>query len=538
MKRTVFFALVLVSLFTVAAYSAGLSKLDVADVSEPISLDPHIGNDSVTSTAIGLVNQGLLDRVDGDIEPGLAESFSVSEDGTVYTFKLRDAKWSDGVPLTAQQFVDTYVRMLTRKDAMDLAYLIFPIKNAQPISEGKMEPAQLGCKALDEKTLEITLEGAFPFMKALFASTPFFPIRTDLVEKWGADYGNDADKIVSIGPFVLKEWAHRDKLVFAKNPNFWNADKVKIDEITMHFIVDANTLKNMYDTGGLSFLTVPLEQLKSFEGKPGFEYYNSGSVTFLCLSQKGTSEEKGKIIKNRNFVNALSLAIDREDFVKALYPTSTPLTGVVNPEISDQMGGQWKDSYTAENKYHKVKADIEAAKASMEKACKELGYASAADMPTFEFITIEGELNRTVCEYFQNIWNKTFGLKVDIILLAYAQYWDHFYGAPYDFARSGWGPDYDDPFTYLDMWDSRGGWNKTGWVGENYYKLITEANKQPDMKKRNDVFYDAEALLLQEAPIIPLLARREAFIINKDKVNGVAHYMFAPYFDFRYATVK
>lgn len=513
-------------------------KIVFADVVEPISLDPHIGNDNTTSTAISLVNDGLLENLGGKFVPGLAESYTVSSDGTVYTFKLRDAKWSDGVPVTAQQFVDTYVRMLTRQDAMDLAYLIYPIKNALPLKEKKVDASKLGARAIDAKTLEITLEGPFPFMKALFASTPMFPIRVDLADKYGKDYGNSPSKLVSCGPYVLTDWQHGDRLEFEKNPSYWDAKDVKTPNVEMLFIADANTLKNMYETGDIDFCILPPDIIPAMEKTEGFHYYNSGSVTFLCFSNKGTSPDRGTIIQNRNFINALSRAIDREDFVKALYPSNLPFTGVINPSINDEMGGKWSDHYDVANKYHKVKANLPEAQALMAKACKELGYASADKMPVLEMITTEGELNRTVCEYFQNTWKKAFGLRIDIKPLAFAQFWDNFYGAPYDLARSGWGPDYDDPFTYLDMWDSRGGWNKTGWVGENYYKLITEANKQTSMQKRNDMFYQAEAILLQEAPIIPVMARRGAYMLNEKKLQGVIFNMFAPNLDFRFASYK
>jgi oligopeptide transport system substrate-binding protein len=538
MKRTVLGVALATLLIGLAAAAPTPQKLVFADVVEPISLDPHIGNDNTTTTAITMVNDGLLENLGGKFVPGLAESYTVSPDGAVYTFKLRDAKWSDGLPVTAQQFVDTYVRMLTREDAMDLAYLIYPIKNALPLKERKVDASKFGAKALDAKTLQITLEGPYSFMKALFASSPMFPIRLDLAEKFGKDYGNAPDKIVSCGPYLLKDWKHGDRMVFEKNPTYWNAKAVRTPNVEIVYISDANTLKNMYETGEISFCILPADIIPAMERTEGFHYYNSGAVTFLCFSNKGTSPDRAKIIQNRNFINALSRAIDREDFVKALYPSNVPFTGVINPSINDEMGGKWSDHYDATNKYHKVKANIAEAKAFMDKACKELGYESADKMPAFEMISTEGELNRTVCEYFQNVWKKTFGVQVDIKQLAFAQYWDNFYGAPYDIARSGWGPDYDDPFTYLDMWDSRGGWNKTGWVGESYYKLITEANKQGNMKKRDDMFYQAEAILLQEAPIIPIMARRGAYMLNEKKVEGVYFNTFAPNIDFRFAKAK
>jgi len=511
-------------------------SLKVGLSTEPISMDPHIGNDSNTSTALMLAFEGLLNVVDGKIEPGMAESYEVSEDGTVYTFHLRDAKWSDGKPVTASDFADTYERMLSRKDAMDLAYLIFPIENAQPINAGEKDVSELGVEVVNDKTLVITLGAAYPFMVTLFASSPMYPIRNDLATEFGNAYGSDADKIVSNGPYLLKEWAHSDRMIFVKNPDYWNADAIKIEEVTLLLVSDPNTLKNMYDTGEVFWMEVPSDMIASYENTPEFSFYASGGVTFIVLSLKGTSEEAAKITKNRNFLMALSSSIDREALVKAMFPTNEPFTGVINPVISDELGGKWGDTYDVTNLYHKINADPEAAKAYMKAACEELGYASPADMPVFDYFTTTPEIQRTLAEYFQSIWTDTLGIEVSVRQLEFTQYWENLYNQPYDIARTGWGPDYDDPFTYLDMWDSRGGWNKTGWVGENFYTLITAANLESDFKKRNDMFFEAEKILLTEAPIIPLYMSRGALVLSP-KIKGVSINTFGARFDFRYATL-
>ncbi len=522
---------------TAAPQPAAATGVKVGLTTEPISMDPHVGNDSNTSTALMLGFEGLLNMFNGKIEPGIAEKYDVSADGTVYTFHLRDAKWSDGKAVTAGDFADTWTRMLTRKDAMDLAYLIFPIKNAQQINAGKMDAKELGVKVVDDKTLEVTLEAAYPFMVTLFASTPMFPIRNDLVTKYGNAYGSDADKMVYNGAYTLKQWAHNDRMVFVKNPDYWNADAVKIPEVTLLLVSDTNTLKNMYDTGEIYWADLPAELISAYKDKPDFTYYASGGVTFIVLSFKGASAETAKITKNRNFLMALSASIDREALVKAMFPNNQPFTGVINPVISNELGGKWGDTYDVTDKYHKLKADPAAAKDYIQKACKELGYASAADMPTFDYFTTAPELQRTLAEYFQNTWEQTLGIKISVRQLETAQYWENLYNQPYDIARTGWGPDYDDPYTYLDMWNSNGGWNKTGWVDEKYNKLIVDANKESDFKKRNDMFFEAEKILLTEAPIIPLYMSRGAYVLNP-KVKNMSLNTFGARFDFRFATIE
>lgn len=514
------------------------TSLKVALTTEPISMDPHVGNDSNTATALMLSLEGLLNVKDGEVVPGMAESYEVSEDGTVYTFHIRDAKWQDGKEVTAQDFADTYVRMLTRQDAMDLAYLIFPIKNAAAINAGEMDASELGCKVIDDKTLVITLESAYPFMTTLFSASCMYPIRTDLADSMGNEYGSAADKFVGNGPYILTEWAHNDRMVFEKNPDYWNADEIKIPKIELVLVADVNTMKNMYDTGDIAFMDITdSSMVSSMESYPGFTFYNAGGTQFLVLSHNGTSEETAKIIQDHDFVMALSLAIDRQALVDAMFPTYTPSTCVINPAISDGMGGKWGDTYDVTDVYHKTTADPEQAKELLQGVCDRLGYASPEEMPTFDFFTTTGEQQRTLAEYFQNVWKTTLGIDISVRQLENTQYWENLYSAPYDICRSGWGPDYDDPFTYLDMWDSRGGWNKTGWVGEDYYTLITEANAQSDPKTRDDMFFEAEAILLTEAPIIPLYMARNAYVINEDMISGVTVSSFGARFDFRYATL-
>ncbi|GHV25947.1 peptide ABC transporter substrate-binding protein [Clostridia bacterium] len=538
MKRILIFlmvaAMMLGSSFAVALGEGTSLKVGLA--TEPISLDPHIGNDSNTSTALMLTFEGLLNVVDGAVVPGAAESYEVSEDGKVYTFHLRDAVWSDGKPVTASDFAETWIRMLTRKDAMDLAYLIFPIKNAEGINNGSVDASELGVEVVDEKTLVVTLEAAYPFMVTLFASSVMYPIRVDLVEKYGDSYGNDTGTIESNGPYILKEWSHSNKMVFVKNASYWNADAITNDEVTLVTISDPNTMKNMYDSGEIYWFDLSSDMIPGYEGQPGFGYYNAGGVTFIALSHKGVSEESAKINSNRNFIMALSSAIDRQGLVSALFPTNAPFTGVINPVISNELGGKWGDTYDVTGVYHKTNADPDAAKAYIAAALEELGYASAADLPTFDFFTTTGDLQRTLSEYFQNTWEQTLGIKVEIRQLEFTQYWENLYNQPYDIVRTGWGPDYDDPFTYLDMWNSNGGWNKTGWVGENYNALITAANQESDYSKRNDMFADAEKILLTEAPIIPLYVSRAAYMISP-KVKDLSVNTFGARYDFRYVTI-
>ncbi|NLE20078.1 MAG: peptide ABC transporter substrate-binding protein [Clostridiales bacterium] len=536
----------LLSMLIVTVLLAGLLSVSLAEEgssirvglgSEPISMDPHIGNDSNTSTALLLAFEGLLNAKNGKIEPGMAESYEVSADGLTYTFHLRDAKWSDGVPVTAKDFSDTWARMLTRKDAMDLAYLIFPIKNAEAINKGEMDVSELGVKVVDDKTLEVTLSSPFPFMVTLFTSSPMYPIRMDLVEQHGNAYGNDAGTFASNGPYLMQEWAHNDKMVFVKNADYWDANSITFDTVEIITITDPNTMKNMFDNGDLLWMDIPSpDMMPSYEGTPGFSHYNAGGVQFIALSHKGTSEETAKFTSNRNFIMALSSSIDREGLVKAMYPQNAPFTGVINPVISDELGGKWGDSHDVTDKYHKVKADPEAAKEYLAKAMQELGYASAEDLPVFDFFTTAGDLQRTLAEYFQNIWSQTLGVKVSVRQLEFTQYWENLYNQPYDIVRTGWGPDYDDPFTYLDMWNSNGGWNKTGWVDEEYNQLMLDANKEQDFAKRNEMFVKAEEILLTRAPIIPLYVSRGAYVISP-QVEDLYVNTFGARFDFRYAKV-
>jgi oligopeptide transport system substrate-binding protein len=302
--------------------------------------------------------------------------------------------------------------------------------------------------------------------------------------------------------------------------------------------LDPNTRKNLYDTGEIPFMSVASDMVASYKDNKFFHEYESGRMGFIAISQKATSEKAAKITQNRNFLMALSYAIDRTAFVKALFPTEKPSTIVINPGISVPNGGKWRDYFTNDEKYHPLTANEPKAKEYLAALLKETGYKSVDELPVFDYLCQNNELNKTVGEYLQDTWNRVLGIKINIRPMDGAQYWENLYNAPYDIAMTGWGPDYDDPFTYLDMWDSRGGWNKTGWEGKAYYEKLMEANRQADMAKRNALFYEAETILLTEAPIIPLRMATGTYVLNTDKINNVTVNAFGPMFDFRYSTLN
>lgn len=519
-----------------AELTTGKGKmLNVAVMTEPINFDPHVGNDANTSMVLNMVFEGLLNNVNGEFVPGMAETYEVSDDGMTYTFHLRDAKWSDGKAVTAGDFVDTYQRMLTRKESMDLAYNIFFMKNALPISEGKMAKEELGVKAPDDKTLIVELEKPFPYVKSLFAFCSLLPLRGDLLDKYGAEYASSPETISQNGPYLLKEWKHQDRMTFEPNPDYWNRDSVKLEKVVINLVPDANTTKNMYDTGEIDFMGVGSDLVSSYASDPNFTYFPTGGVQFLALSHKGTNETAAKLLSNVNFRNALSSAINREELVTAMFSMHTPSTTVVNPGISEPSGKKWGDVSKVGEKYFSLKSDPEKAKEYFDAALKETGIA-ASDIPTFDYLTTDNELDRTLGEYYQDVWSNVLGIKIEIRQVQFKQYYENLYTQPYDIAMTGWGPDYDDPFTYLDMWDYRGGWNKTGWNSDAFNALTEEANAQTDMNKRNELFMQAEDLLMAEGPIIPIYRKRGAYVCNP-KIQGMHINGFGTTFDFRYADI-
>lgn len=491
------------------------------------TLDPQLMN-SIPSATVGYhIYEGLMRNHIGEILPGMAEKHEISDDGKTYTFYLRDALWSDGVAIKAQDYEYAIKRLVDPATASDYSFLVTSlIKNAGDINAGKMPVDELGVKALDEKTLTIELNNPTGYFLSMLSMSQLCPVRQDVVEKYGKDYAADAEKNVYSGPFIVKDWKHEDRIILEKNPNYWNKDEIKLDEVHILTVSDPMTALAMYEEGELDFVHVPAEVLKNYEDQ--IIYYNDGANDFIKLNMDGTSE-----LENKNLRLALNYALNREDYVllssQNLYQ---PNARYVLPQVNGV-----EKNYGEEYPYEAfpVNGDAEKAKGYLAEAMKELGVSDPLQIE-LELLTTDQERTRIEAEVLQSQLQTALGITINIRQVPYKQRLEMESKHEFEMVVTGWVPDYPDPMSYLELWPTGSPYNHGSYSSEVYDKFISEALSNTDPKQRMDALFNAEKTLLEDGGIIPLQLRRNAMLLNP-KVKGFETYFVGINFDYIFADI-
>lgn len=492
------------------------------------TIDPQLMN-SIPSATVGFhIFEGLTRNHAGEIQEGMAERYEISEDGLVYTFYLRDAKWSDGEPITAQDYEYAFKRLVDPATASDYSFLITSVvKNAGEINAGNMPVEELGIKAVDEKTLTIELYNPTGYFLSMLSMSNLCPVRKDLVEKYGQDFAADADKNVYSGPFVVKEWKQENIMILEKNPNYWNADAIKLDEVHILTVSDAMTAVAMFEKGELDQVNVPAELQPNFEGQ--LEYYYDGANDFIKINMDGSSQLKSKDLRL-----AVNYALNREDYVllssQNVYEANTRY-------VLPQVKGVEKE-YGEEYPYEAfpVKGDADKAKEHLAKAMTELGVTDPKQIE-LELLTTDTDRTRIEAEVIQNQIQTALGITINIRQVPYKQRLEMESNHEFEMVVTGWVPDYSDPMSYLELWPTGSPYNHGSYSSEVYDGYINEAISNTDPKERMDALFNAEKTLLEDGAIVPLQLRRMAMLLNP-KVKGFETYFVGINYDYMYADIE
>ncbi len=502
---------------------------------EPPALDPQIGTDQVSIGLNNLLLEGLVRIHDGKVQPGMAEKWEISADGLTYTFHLRDAKWNDGKSVTAQDFEYSWRRLVDPKTASEYAFQGYYIVNGEEINTGKItDLTQLGVKAVDEKTLVVTLKAPCTYFLSLAGFLSFMPSREDKVTEFGEAYGTEVDKFVTNGPFLFKEWTHEANYAVEKNPNYWNAAAIKLDRIEYTVVVDAATAINMYEAGDIDMVGLTGNDIQRFKdaGKPVYDYMD-GALFYLQVNLKGKSPATGKFLANQNFRLALGYALDRQAIIDAIMKNKS-LPG--SRLVPDNLMGV-KDRYTKENpwSFWPANADSAKAKSHLELALKELN-TTVDKLPTFELLNYEGDRSRQFGEAMQDMWLKNLGVKFEMKQIVFKEKLQLATNQQYDVDFAGWGPDYDDAMTFMDLFVKDGGHNNTGWGDARHDELINGAKVEADPVKRSKMMFEAEQIVVSSAPVIPIYARARNYTMQ-DYVKNVVRSAMGADPDFVYTDI-
>jgi oligopeptide transport system substrate-binding protein len=477
---------------------------------EPPGIDPGVSQGSVQSTIYAALYEGLV-SVDekGNIIPAAATSWDISEDRLEYTFHLRDGlKWSDGKPVTANDFVYSWLRVLRPETASTYSWFVeMFIKNGTEYAKGEVGAEDVGVKAPDEKTLVVTLK--FPasyFLQALLTGV-WLPVRQDAVEADPEKWPFNPKTAISNGPFKLTEYKIGSYLAAEKNEYYWDADSVTIDKLKFSFITDVNTAYSAFLKGDLDGINSvpPTEFVKLLTTDDRLHTYDQLRFSFLRLNNKSAG------LNNPLVRRAINLAFDREGYLAGLgIITAKPALGTVPAGL-----------YLAGKEFRAVSGDNGlAATAKIEEARKLLadaGYPNGEGLPTYILHCADNMVKNA--EIVQQMLLTNLGIKTEIRPVDTKLNFPMMVEGKYDIAFGGWGGDYNHPMTFLELFTSTAYDNATFWANAEYDELIEKARMETDEAVALDLLVKAEHLLMQESPIVPISFPSGAIMIQKYVTN-------------------
>ena len=493
--------------------NAGAEKVfRFATSTEPTSLDPQLGSGTWITNVTGAIFEGLVRRYNGEIEPAIAETWDVSNDGLTYTFHLRDVAWSDGTPITAQDFVDSWNLLIERATPMAQHTEYFTV-------DGKAN-----ARAIDEKTLEVTLNYKVPFIMEVFAMSAMAVVRVDKYDEKGDAYYQTIPETMN-GPFLLVDWQPNNVMVLEPNPDYWNAERVNFDRVEIYTVTEDTTQVNMYRNGEIDMLDVPETMYKDFEDE-GMIYYEDGANFYIQFTTDGQTDETAKYLANRNFIEAVSACIDREDFVNSVYNGSfEPTVEFVPGSATGYNGGTKADANVTISSPFMIKADLTVAQEKLDAALEELGTTADA-MPTFTLVVSDATDRQTAAQYIQDVCGQI-GIQIEIDTIPSATFWSTLReGYRYDFAMAGSGPDVDDASTFLKVFDGEGLYADTfmRWHNDEYAAILADSWSTTDTEQRTGDLAAMEDFLLANGPVISLYLTRAGWMLA-DGFTGISRNM-------------
>ncbi len=498
----------------------------------PTTLDPTKGQSIGDNEIQHAVTEGLTRNTAGDVKPGIAESWDESEDGLTYTFHLRkDAKWSDGEPITAADFEYSWKRLVNPETASPYAFIGDCLKNGQAIEQGNMDVEELGVKAVDDTTLEVTLEHPTSYFLSLIGSSgQYAPLRQDIVEKYGTDFAATSEKNVYSGPFVMTS-SEDNVWTFAKNDNYWDKDSINLDKCELNYVENTDTQLSMYEAGDLDYVQVPTAYVSDYKDKA--EVFANGNVDFCYINSKSDNP----VLGNKNFRLALNYALNRNDYNKlANADTYTAFNGLVFPGLQAK-GTTYGEAYDLNSYSYPLDGDQDKATEYLNAAMQELGIANASDI-TVEVVTTDADSSKRIVETLQEQWQNALGINVKIRQVTYADiYGKVFPEHDYEIGYGGWGSDYDDPYSYLELFKGDSSYNYSQYENPEVDQLLIASQDEPDTDKRMDELNQVEQDILADGAFVPLQARNVYYMLDDD-TTGINFYYCSLNIDWVYADVN
>lgn len=485
-------------------------------IDEPPSMDPTKQADAVSGMWLGHIYEGLMtsDKTGKNYVLGSAEAVKVSKDGLQYTYTIRkNAKWQDGKALSAKDFEFAFRRLVDPKFASEYSFIAITaqIVNAEEIVKGKKAPSELGAKALNDSTFQVQLKSPVTFFNSLMAFNVFYPIREDIVKKFGDKFSTNVESIVGNGPFKLTRWVHESSMRMEKSPTYWNASAIKLNAIDAPVILkDGGAIYSQQITGGLDMNMGALDRdrLKlAQKDKKAISSYQDGSVWWFEMNQRPQ-----KLFSNQNLRQALRLVLNRSEFVNKVIaiPGTKAAFGIVpdflpgskpSSTFRKESGLAWKDN------------DLASAKKYI---AAYLAETKQTKVPSFTLLGDDGSAAKTQIEYLQGFLKKAFQTEVKIDIVPFKTRLQRMQDGQFDLVMAGWGPDYFDSMTFMDLFMSNNENNHGPFKDAKFDALIVSAQKENDVVKRTAILTAAEKYLVEEkAGVVPVYQRSRSYIYSE-----------------------
>lgn len=507
-------------------------KISVLIGSEPSSIDPALSTALDCASLINHAFEGLTSLDENGIpQNAQAKDIKISEDGLTYTIVLRDdLYWSDGNHITTEDFVYSWKRVVTPDTASQYAYMMDIIENANEIMEGKLDPDNLGIKAIDDKTLEVKLISPCPYFKELLAFPTYMPVRSDIVdidESWTLN----PNTYIGNGPYKMVSWSHNDCIVYQKNEFYYNSDKLGPDQIRFILSEDDNAVLQAFRNGDICFTDkISNAEINAWKSKPEYHVQDLLATYFVCFQVEKEPFNDKRVRK------ALSLAIDRNYITQKVTKVGqNPAGGLVPDGMFDadpsktfrDVGGDY---------YPIQESNYEDNIKEAQKLLAEAGYPGGKGFPAFNYMYNPTTPNAEVAEALQDMWKQNLGITSTLssqdwaVLLATRQ------AGNYQLSRHSWTSDFNDPISFLDLWVTNGGNNDAKWSNSEYDALIKKVKLSNNQEERFKLMHEAESILMDEMPIIPIYFNKVSYLMDT-RLNG-AYTMPLGYYYFMNAVLE
>lgn len=536
---TLVFLAVLIYVFSIVAGRTGGGAsggaVDVANNSititlrqEPPQLDAGRATDASSFVVLAHVMEGLLAYDDNmQLIPGMAERWEIREDGA--TFWIREeARWSNGDPVTAHDFEFAWKRVVDPDTASEYAFILYPILNAEAVTQGELPKEMLGVQALDARTLEVQFAQPTPYFAKLVAFVTFLPLQQEFYESTNGRYGADADEMLYNGPYVLDEWVHGASMLWHKNPSYWGDHKGFLDEIvTAYITTDVNAKLKLFKDGQIveTQLLAPMLP-EAMEQRWQIDRVMDGTVFFLEFNHR-----EDRVTDNWNFRRAMQLAQNSDELVYKVLKEAAYLPAVsLFPVWIQGLNGAFRSEYPPVE--HKM--NLELAREHLEMAKAELGIE---EFPPIVFLTGDTPISILSAEYYQELYKQNLGLEIRIDVQNFKQRLAKMTSGDFDIVVAGWGPDYDDPLTFGDFFASWNLNNRGRYSSSEMDAQVRIAQAELDPKKRLDAFGEIQRIVYEDVTLIPMYERGWSFVVDP-RLKGFKRRSIGPEVDFNFAYIE